>query len=135
MLRVLGPDGRLLTVFSARPGRRPPARLWRPLERIVAAGFAGRFVRTSEVPFHQCRVSQRRFPRFAPTAAVFLGRCCLEALTIERRRYRPGMTMRTGEYVRLLEHGEHPTACSPGAAERAGRRTPHASVGGRKPVP
>lgn len=86
MLRVLGPDGRLLTVFSARPRRRLLARLWRPLERIVAAGFAGRFVRTGEVPFHQCRASQRRFPRFAPTGTVFLGRCCLEALTVERCR-------------------------------------------------
>jgi ubiquinone/menaquinone biosynthesis C-methylase UbiE len=86
MLRILGPDGRLLTVFSARPRRRLLARLWQPLERIIAAGFAGRFVRTGEVPFHQCRASQRRFPRFAPTSTVFLGRCCLEALTVERRR-------------------------------------------------
>lgn len=86
MLRVLGPDGRLLTVFSARPLRRLLALLWRPLERIVAGGFAGRFVGTGEVPFHQCLSSQRRFPRFAPTGTVFLGRCCLEALTVERRR-------------------------------------------------
>jgi hypothetical protein len=40
----------------------------------------------AEVPFHQRRASQRRFPRFAPTGTTFLGRCCLEALMVERRR-------------------------------------------------
>lgn len=83
MLRVLGPDGRLLAVFSARPSRRLVARLWQPLERVVAAGFAGRFVRTGEIPFHRCGASERRLPRFAPTGTVFLGRCCLERLTVE----------------------------------------------------
>ena len=83
MLRVLGPDGRLLTVFSARPRRRLTARLWQPLERVIAAGFAGRFVRTAEIPFHECGASERRLARFAPTGTVFLGRCCLERLTVE----------------------------------------------------
>lgn len=83
MLRVLSPDGRLLTVFSAHPRTWLLARLWQPLERIIAAGFAGRFVRTGEVPFHECSASHRRLPLFAPTGTVFLARCCLEALAIE----------------------------------------------------
>lgn len=83
MLRVLSPDGRLLTVFSARPRVRLLAHVWQPLERIIAAGFNGRFVRTSEIPFHPCSASDRHLPLFAPTETVFLGRCCLEALALE----------------------------------------------------
>jgi len=80
MLRVLAPDGRLLTVFSARPTRRLVARLWQPLERVIAAGFAGRFVTAGDIPFHDCGASSRRRPRFAPAGTIFLGRCCLEAI-------------------------------------------------------
>ena len=80
MLRVLGPEGRLLTEFSARPRRRLLAWLWRPLERVIGAGFAGRFVRAGEVPFHECASSQRWSAPFAPTGIVVLGRCCLESI-------------------------------------------------------
>ena len=85
-LRVLRPEGRLLSVFSARPGRRLRARLWLPLERVIAARFAGRFLDVGSVPFHQCQETERRRPRFTPTGVVFLGRCCLDALTVESDR-------------------------------------------------
>lgn len=80
LLRVLAPDGRVLTVFSAEPRIRVLAAAWRPLERVIQSGFAGRFLRPGEVPFHACHASERHRPVFAPTATVFLGRCCLEAI-------------------------------------------------------
>lgn len=81
MLRVLSPEGHLLVVFSARPDRRLVARIWRPVERVIAAGFAGRFVPTGEIPFHECRESERRAQHLTPAGTVVLGRCCLDALT------------------------------------------------------
>ena len=84
MLRVLGPEGHLLAAYSTRPRRRLVARIWRPVERVVAAGFAGRFVPTGEIPFHECRESGRRAQRLTPAGTVVLGRCCLNALTVAR---------------------------------------------------
>lgn len=86
MLRVLGPDGRLLAVFSARPLRRLVARAWRPLERVIGAGFAGRLLEPGDVPFHDCWASGRHRPVVAPAGAVFLGRCCLEAISADADR-------------------------------------------------
>lgn len=87
MLRVLGPEGHLLAVFSAWPHRRLLARVWQPVERVIAAGFAGRFLRTGEIPFHACRESERRLQHLTPAGTVVLGRCCLQALTTERRTH------------------------------------------------
>lgn len=80
LLRVLAPDGQLLAVFSARPLSTLVALLWRPVERVISAGFAGRFLRPGDVPFHRCSASHRNRPRLAPAGYIALGRCCLEAL-------------------------------------------------------
>ena len=85
LLRVLVPDGQLLAVFSAQPPSTLIARLWRPVERVIRAGFAGRFLRPGEVPFHRCAASHRNRPRLAPAGYIALGRCCLQALITSDR--------------------------------------------------
>ena len=82
LLRVLAPDGQLLAVFSARPLSTLVALLWRPVERVISADFAGRFLRPGDVPFHRCAASHRNRPRLAPAGYIALGRCCLEALAV-----------------------------------------------------
>lgn len=85
LLRVLGPDGRVLTAFSARPRTRTLRALWGPLEDVLRGGFAGRFLGPDEVPFHDCHAANRRRPAIVPAATVFLGRCCLDALAADAR--------------------------------------------------
>ncbi len=83
LLRVVRPDGRVLTTFSTRPrasGRR--LRAWL-IERAMRPRFAGRFLRTEERPLHTCTMRcAHRYEHGLATVATFGKGCQLRAAAL-----------------------------------------------------
>ncbi len=81
LLRVLRPDGLVLTTFStlpAEPNRKKSAGL---IELIMRPGFAGRFLSQEEQPLHACTMScAHRYEHGLATVATFGKACELSSL-------------------------------------------------------
>jgi len=76
MLRVLRPGGLVLYTFCRRPDRLRDRLLTFALRAAVRAGFAGRFLATRQIPWHECGRSHIVRFRGGLVAEVALASCC-----------------------------------------------------------